>query len=466
MRSRTAPEETHLRKQLLIWLSIPLSLLLIADALVSYWVALSFSQRAYDRSLVEIARDLSLHLGEHGGSVELNLPESARRILLTDPEDRVYFEVSADDGRVIAGDRLPPAPQSPASAGRVERLYGGKFAGAPVRIVEMQADRSVLPSPSGVVIRVAETMNKRNGLAREILVSVLVPQILLIGIALAVVWIGVAHGLAPIDRIQRTVTARAARDFSPIALADVPAELRPLLTSINTLMARLESALTMQSRFIADAAHQLKTPVAGLQAQLELAVREQDVDVMRQSISRSFAGLERLDRLVSQLLSLARNEPQAASAVRLEPLDVNALALEATKRWVPEALKKKIDLGFEGAEHAIVIRGESGRLHELLDNLLDNAVRYSRNGGRVTVRASADPYPIVTVSDDGPSIPPEERKRIFERFHRLLGTPHDGSGLGLSIALEIARIHGAEIRLSDDLDGVGNTFSIHFPITN
>jgi two-component system sensor histidine kinase TctE len=293
-----------------------------------------------------------------------------------------------------------------------------------------------------------------------------VPQILLIGIALAVVWIGVAHGLAPIDRIQRTVTARAARDFSPIALADVPGELRPLLTSINTLMARLESALTMQSRFIADAAHQLKTPVAGLQAQLELAVREQDADVMRQSISRSFAGLERLDRLVSQLLSLARNEPQAASAVRLEPLDVNALALEATKRWVPEALKKKIDLGFEGAEHAIVIRGESGRLHELLDNLLDNAVRYSRNGGRVTVRASADPYPIVTVSDDGPSIPPEERKRIFERFHRLLGTPHDGSGLGLSIALEIARIHGAEIRLSDDLDGVGNTFSIHFPITN
>ena len=147
----------------------------------------------------------------------------------------------------------------------------------------------------------------------------------------------------------------------------------------------------------------------------------------------------------------------------LEPLDVNALAFEATKRWVPEALKKDIDLGFEGDEHAIIVRGEPGRLHELLDNLLDNAVRYTRTGGRVTVRTSAHPHPIVTVSDDGPSIPLEERKRIFERFHRLLGSPRDGSGLGLSIALEIARIHGAEIRLSDDLDGVGNTFSVHFP---
>ena len=453
----------QLRKQLLIWLAIPLSLLLSADALVSYWIALSFSQRAYDRSLVEIARDLSLHLRQRDGAVELNLPESARRILLTDPEDRVYFEVSSDEGRLLAGDRLPRAPAPAGASGRFEHLYGAELGGEAVRVVELRADFSVLPSAKGVVIRVAETKNKRNALAREILVSVLAPQILLIGIAVLVVWIGVAHGLAPLDRIRRTVTARSARDFSPIALSDVPAEMRPLLESFNTLMARLESALTVQSGFIADAAHQLKTPVAGLQAQLELAVREQDVVRMRESVARSFAALERLARLISQLLSLARNEPQAAAAITLEPLDVNALALEATKRWVPEALKRNIDLGFEGGDQTIVIRGEPGRLHELLDNLLDNAVRYTRAGGRVTVRTSAHPSPIVTVSDDGPSIPLQERKRIFERFHRLLGGPRDGSGLGLSIALEIARIHGAEIQLSDDLDGVGNTFSVHFP---
>ena len=464
MRSRTARREPQLRKQLLIWLIIPLSLLLSADALVSYWIALSFSQRAYDRSLMEIARDLSLHLRERDGRIELNLPDSARRILLTDPDDRVYFEVSADDGQLVAGERLPPRPLDAATAGtRVEHLYGAEVNGQSVRVVQLRADISVLPSAKGVVIRVAETKNKRNVLAREILVSVLTPQILLIGIAALVVWIGVAHGLTPLDRIEKTVTARSARDFSPIALTDVPAELRPLVESFNTLMARLESALSVQSRFIADAAHQLKTPVAGLQAQLELAVREHDVETMRHSIARSFNALERLARLISQLLSLARNEPQAAAAVPLEPLDVDRLALEATERWVPEALKKKIDLGFEGAGRPLLIRGEAGRLHELLDNLLDNAVRYTRTGGRVTVRTSAEPNPTVTVSDDGPSIPLAERTRIFERFHRLLGSPRDGSGLGLSIALEIARLHGAEIRLSDDADGVGNTFSIHFP---
>src|SRR5262245_12913857 len=158
LRSRTAHKQTQLRKQLLIWLIIPLSLLLSADALVSYWIALSFSQRAYDRSLVEIARDLSLHLREQEGRVELDLPESARRILLTDPEDSVYFEVSTDDGRLLAGDRLPRASRSSARGSRLELLYGAEFAGAPVRVVEMQADRSVLPSPKGAVIRVAETM--------------------------------------------------------------------------------------------------------------------------------------------------------------------------------------------------------------------------------------------------------------------------------------------------------------------
>ena len=462
--SSTRDKQTLLRKQLLTWLLIPLTLLLSADALLSYWIAVSFAQRAYDRSLVEIARDLSLHLRSRGGRVELDLPDAARRILFTDPEDQVFFEVSADDDRMLAGERLPRFSGS-ASAGthRLERLYSAQYNGGPVRVVELRADLGMLPNAKGIVIRVAETENKRNVLAREILVSVLAPQILLIGIAGIVVWVGVVHGLEPIDRIKATVTARPARDFSPIALTDVPAELRPLLESFNTLMARLESALSVQSRFIADAAHQLKTPVAGLQAQLELAVREQDVEQMRQSITRSFAALERLARLISQLLSLARNEPQAASAVHLEPLDVNALALEATKRWVPEALRKNIDLGFEGVEEPLMIRGEAGRLHELLDNLLDNALRYTRTGGRVTVRTLAQPQPVVTVSDDGPSIPLQERERVFERFHRLLGSPRDGSGLGLSIALEIARIHGAEIKLSDDVDGVGNTFSIHFP---
>ncbi|HRE15155.1 MAG TPA: HAMP domain-containing sensor histidine kinase, partial [Usitatibacteraceae bacterium] len=175
------------------------------------------------------------------------------------------------------------------------------------------------------------------------------------------------------------------------------------------------------------------------------------------------AGLERLSRVVSQLLSLARNEPEAGASVVLQPLDLEALALEAATRWVPEALKKRIDLGFEGAGGRVTVRGDAARLHELLDNLLDNAVRYSRDGGRVTVRVLAAPGPVVEVNDDGPSIPADERERVFRRFHRLLGSGEDGSGLGLAIAREIARLHGASIELRDDADGVGNTFSLVFP---
>jgi two-component system sensor histidine kinase TctE len=259
------------------------------------------------------------------------------------------------------------------------------------------------------------------------------------------------------------VAARSHRDRSPLSAEGVPGEVSPLLEAMNDLLARLDRALTLQGRFIADAAHQLKTPIAALRAQYEVALREPDAARMREALRQLEPGLDRLSRLVQQLLSLARNEPEGAPVLRLAPLDLNALALEAATAWVPEALKKAIDLGFEGTAQAVPIRGDGARLRELLDNLLDNAVRYSRAGGRVTVRVQAAPVPAVHVNDDGPSIPAAERSRVFERFHRLLGSGQEGSGLGLAIAQEIARLHGGEIGLREDADGVGNTFSVSFP---
>jgi two-component system sensor histidine kinase TctE len=218
----------------------------------------------------------------------------------------------------------------------------------------------------------------------------------------------------------------------------------------------------LQSRFVSDAAHQLKTPIAAVEAQLEVALREEEPARLRDSVRKLQPGLARLSRLVSQLLSLARNEPEAVHTVVFKPLDLNALALEAATAWVPEALRKRIDLGFEAAVQASIVPGDAGRLRELLDNLLDNAIRYTDEGGRVTVRVTPGPPPAIAVSDDGPSIPPHERERVFERFHRLLGSSRDGSGLGLAIAQEIARLHKAAITLGDDADGVGNTFVVSF----
>lgn len=457
---RRPPE---LRRQLLTWLLVPLFVLLLADSLLSYGVALEFSRRAYDRSLVEIARELSLHLKRDASGVTVDLPPEARKILLEDADDRIYHSVGRAEAASLAGDDIP-APAAAPAGDRMESYYDASVAGAPVRVVELRVPASGRGAPAAVV-RVAETLNRRNALAREILLAVVLPQALLLLVAGVIVWVGVAHGLAPIERLRRAIAARSHRDWSPVAVDDVPGEVRPLLEAINELVARLDQALTLQGRFIADAAHQLKTPITVIKANLELALREEDPERARQSMQAAHAGLERLSRIVSQLLSLARNEPDVNPPGRavLSALDLNAVALESASAWVPAAIKRHIDLGFEAAPGAVPIRGDAARLRELFDNLIDNAVRYTQEGGHVTVRVQAAP-PAVHVDDDGPRIPAEEREAIFGRFHRLLGDRSGGTGLGLAIAQEIARAHGAAITLSDDVDGVGNTFRVTFPL--
>ena len=454
-----------LRRQLLAWLLIPLTLLLAADAFVSYWIALKFSQRANDRALVEIARDVSLHLRGRNGALALDLPDAARKLLFADDTDVINFEIATANGEHIEGAAIAPPRPSPAADKIADALYDGKLNGAPVRIVQRAVAADPVAGRPAALIRIAETTNKRDELTREILASVLLPQALLIVIACTLVWVGVARGLAPLERVRQSVTSRARNDHSPVTVAGVPGELQPLLQSINELLASLDAALTLQSRFIGDAAHQLKTPIAVLQAQLEVALRESDPAQMRASLEKLHAGLDRLSRVVNQILSLARNEPEAARQVTMAPLDLNALALEVSSQWVPEALKKNIDLGFEGSDAPVMIKGDTMRLHELCDNLIDNAIRYSQSGGRVTVRVSASPQPGIAVSDDSESIPPHERERVFERFHRLLGNTAEGSGLGLAIVKEIAHLHHARIELKDDADGTGNTFFVTFPNT-
>lgn len=451
-----------LRRQLLGWLLIPLLLLLTADAFISYWVALRFSQRAYDRALIEIARDVSLHLGGQNGQLALDMPDSARRLLFSDPGDTIYFGITTTGGQKVEGSEIAAPSRYLRTDPAAELLYDGVMNGVPVRIVQMQVAAASANGRPAALVRIAETKNKRNELAREILASVVTPQVLLILIAGALVWLGVIRGLSPLEKVRLAVASRSQRDWSPVVVSGVPAEVRPLLQSINELLARLDAAHTLQSRFISDAAHQLKTPLAALQTQLELAMREENPVRMQQSLALVRAGLNRMSRVISQILSLARNEPEAVRQVTMAPVDLNVLALDVSTNWVSEAFKKQIDLGFEGCETPVIVDGDAMRLREICDNLIDNAIRYSCDGGRVTVRVIASPRPRLEVSDDSPSIPLRERERVFERFHRLLGNTEDGSGLGLAIVKEIAHLHGAEVQLLDDPDGVGHTFSVVF----
>ncbi len=269
----------------------------------------------------------------------------------------------------------------------------------------------------------------------------------------------------PLKRLQRAVSDRNHLDLTPVEIHGVPGEVRPLVEEVNELMQRLGKTLDFQNRFIADAAHQLKTPVAGLKAQIEMALRENDPEQVRHSLAQLYVGADRLSRLVRQLLSLARNEPGATDTVQLQALDLNAFALDISMGWVPHAIKEGVDLGFEG-DGPVLIDADADRLRELINNLIDNAVRYSQQGGRVTVAVATSEggEGRLSINDDGPSIPVEERSRIFERFHRLLGSHADGSGLGLAIVSEIASLHGARITLDEDRsDGIGNTFSVFFP---
>jgi len=284
---------------------------------------------------------------------------------------------------------------------------------------------------------------------------------LLILLAAVIVWYAVGRGLRSLSRLEASVAARSHLDLSPVQDPDAPAEAQPLVSAINALLQRLEGVLNAQNRFIADAAHQLRTPLAGLKAQIALASRQNSLEDVRHSLNQLEIGAEQLTHLVNQLLSLALNETGADRSLKLVPLDLNALAQSITGEWISVAVKKGIDLGFESAGVPVWVDGDALRLTELLKNLLDNALRYTPNNGTVTVRIRPDLT--LEVEDNGPGIPEEEKARVFERFHRLLGHQADGSGLGLAIVKEIAEIHGATVTVQDGINGHGSCFSVMFP---
>jgi two-component system sensor histidine kinase TctE len=435
---------------------VPLCLVLLVDVVGSYVAVRAIVRSIYDGELAEIARELVLHVAADGARAAFNLSSDAERTLLLDQYDQVYYSVHSGSGRVVAGRAdLPYLPVAPGTLGFSDASY----AGAPVRIAVLA--RRVEDHP--VVIEVAETTVKRTLLARKLLLGVALPQVGLIVLAAALVWFGVARGLSPLEHLRRAVASRSHLDMSPIEAPGIPGEVHPFIVAINDLMQRLAGVLDFQARFIADTAHQLRTPVAGLKAHIEVALREKTLSQTRAALAHLYTSAERLSRLVAQLLSLARNEPHSARTDNFAPVDFNKLSFDATTEWVAHAYRKNIDLGFEGADREVTVRGDATRLVELINNLVDNAIRYTPPGGRVTVQVRDEPVPQLVVSDDGPRIPVEERDRVFERFHRLLGTHAEGSGLGLAIVRDIASLHDAKIDLIDDSDGVGNTFIVSFP---
>lgn len=447
-----------LRRKLLSWLLLPLLILFFLRAGYNYYYGNALANRVYDRMLVTLADSLIQQIAYDSTKQKPALSPAAPKILLSDEHDAVYFAIRDAHGRLLLGERrMPPFPALPAP---LEQAFSnGRIYDRNVRIINLRLDFE----QSTYVVQVAETLAKRTLLSREFQTGVILPQMLIIVLATFIVWFGIGKSLAPLKRLQKAVSERSHLDLSPLSGDAIPAEVQPLIHAINDLMARLSEVLDVQNRFIADAAHQLRTPLAGLKTQIELALRQNDPANALASLKSLHASTDRMTRLVSQLLALARNEPNAQQAIRKDSIDLGVLASNITMDWVPRALDKQIDLGYEAPAAAVTLYGDAARIKDLLDNLIDNAVRYTPSNGRITVSVFTGQGRVhLVVSDNGPGIPPEHRERVFERFYSVLGHGSDGSGLGLAIVREIARMHHGEVSIESGLQNSGTRVNVAF----
>ena len=440
-----------LRRSLLLYLFVPLLALMLFSGVVTYRIAQNYANIAFDRSLLDTVETIEEQIKFKDGKATLELSETEWKILGFDQQDQIFFDVRRGDGSKLAGQSdIPLPPPQPSVSGKAI-FHDSTLHGKPIRIAARYASPSGPDMGDGgqVLVQVAETLNKRTTMVQEILWTVSLPELFLISLAGIAVWLGVARSLKPLERLRDAVSNRSHRDLSPIREDHSPREVQPLLSAINDLMRQLNMVLNVQRHFIADAAHQLRTPLAGLTTQTELALRQTDPQALKHVFGQIRAGITSINHLVHQLLSLARAETGTDLTMQFELLDLNELIRHQTAEWVPKAVEKEIDLGYDGPEQPVRIVGQAMLLGEMLVNILDNAIRYTPKGGKVTVYLVDSEYPLLAIEDTGPGIPVAERERVFERFYRLTGHGESGSGLGLAIVREIARVHGARAWLED-----------------
>lgn len=455
---------TSLRRQLVSWLLIPLLAIWVFGGFMSYIIAVRFADLAHDRSLFDSTLTLASEVKSEGGVIAVNQPDTALKMIAIDPYDKVYFKVSDPDHGIIAGRQELPAPP-PEGEFLPDKPYyhDGVVQGKRVRIASIFHRIATGKKDELVLVQVAETLVKRRVLASEILAGIVLPQLLLISLALAIVWYGIRRGLSSLERIQKEVRNRSHLDLSPLQEENAPREIGALIRALNELLGQLQNAISVQTRFIANAAHQFRTPLAGIKTQVDFALRQTDPALVKHSLQQLQAGSDRTIHLVNQLLSLARAEPGWEAPI--QQVDLVTIASEAAGEWVPAALKKDMDLGFETAVETAPLMGNGMLLREMLNNLLDNAIRYGHPGGEITVHISKSGNLLtLAVEDNGPGIPPAERELVFERFHRAASPQEEGCGLGLAIVREIAHVHHGEVYLVDSPRGA--LFEVRLPVAN
>ena len=451
-----------LRRRLLLFVSIPLLAVLVCGGVINYVIGLHYANKVYDRWLLDSAQAIGDLVNSDAGRNELS--DQARILLQFSVKERNEFAVRSLHYGVLAGNEDLPQPSPKASHGSPV-FTNFLDRGLPMRMASVFLANKADPGDV-LVISTAETINKRRALARELLVSTVPIELLLIGVAMALVWLGINRGLRVLDPLAHEIRMREAGDLSPLRTIDAPLEVQPLVATIDALLGRLDRMLRQQQRFIADAAHQLRTPLAGLRLQAERALADPRPETVREAL----AHVERLSagtaRAAGQLLAMARAQAPDESLGAAAPLDMARLVRDEVAARVPDALAKGIDLGYHGPEHGTTVIGDAVLLRELLGNLIDNASRYGARGGAVItveLQPAANGGCTIAVQDNGPGVAPELIPRLGERFFRAMGNGHEGTGLGLAIVREIAERHGAELSISNHNDPHGLRVEIRFP---
>jgi two-component system sensor histidine kinase TctE len=447
-----------LQRQLLLWLLLPQLVLWLAAAVISYDTAARYANKAIDASLSQAARSLARQVKPIGNGLFIDFPRAAQDIIEADAEQGVFYMVSTPPGQYILGNRkLDPPPLPPNPALGTPHLYDSRIADTRVRVAALYlAYGDDTNHRQTLLVQIARGSAQRDELASEILRDTALPLSGLVLLMSMIVWAGIRAGLSPLARLRAAVEARAPSDLAPLQIDAAPAELHSLVAALNRLLTEVQSSVATQRRFISDAAHQLRTPLAGLKSQTELALADATDPALHARLERVHQSATRGAHLVTQLLTLARAEPETAAVIGRSRFDLRKLAHELAAEMVPRALKAGVDLGIdEGDETAaaaapaveLLVEGNPLLVREALANIVDNAIRYSGSGQEVTLRTRRDgDHAIVEVDDTGPGIDPALHDSAFQRFFRVspAGT---GSGLGLAIVKEIVERHHGQVAL-------------------
>ncbi len=456
--SRT--RQPSLRRSLLQRLLVPLLSLLVISGVGTYWLALHFSNQVYDAWLYDSVNSLALLVDRDGDRATCELPVAAEEIFLWDETDSIYFAVRGDrSGTLVSNAHLP---EISADAERYRDAYLDDVTNDERTMRMIALELSPERAGEHVWVQVAETGIKRQQLARTIFLAILLPQIGLIVAATAAVNLGVLQGLKPLARLSKRLGSQNPTKLQPVPDAGVPEEVLPLTHAVNALLAGLHDVLESQRKFIADAAHQLRTPLTGIKLNSERAILEHG-GTATPTLEQLRVSADRAARLANQLLSLARAESGLRGQMYTAKVDVLALARDRGAEWVPRALSKNIDLSLQCSNDKALVTGDPLLIGEALDNLLDNAIKYHEGDGNITVEVIAGERTRIIVDDDGPGIPSELQARVFDRFHRGARVGSDGNGLGLSIVAEIAIALMGRAWIETSATGKGTRAVIELP---